>query len=82
LINKIWLAVRLSLILPAIITLSISATIFNIRQTEKMTNLSESECVAAKAVALINQNNSTLGLSVLMKKPDNAIFVKSDLLKR
>src|SRR5687767_9380746 len=78
----IFLKFRRSLNFPAIATLAISAAILTARQIEKIMILCLQVWVAAKAVALINQKNMTLGFKVLIAKPEAQSLAKSRFLKR
>ena len=74
-----FLIVSFFRILPASNTFSTSAIIFTNRQAEKITNLSRNVFVVANAVAFTSQNRRTLGLRVLIRKPDIKIFKKKKL---
>jgi hypothetical protein len=72
-----FLIVSFFRILPASITFNTSAIIFTSKQEEKIISLSRKVFVVANAVAFTSQNNRTLGLSELIRKPDMNIFKKS-----
>lgn len=71
--------VRLWRTFAAKTTFKISARILTPKHTLKITNLSAVVFDAAKAVALMSQKSITLGLSVLMRKPDINALVKAFL---